>query len=161
MTRRRFGACGGFTLLEVLVALTVLAVGVALALTLVSGSLGNIRKVQSRALFTQQAESVMELALLDESIKDPVTLNGDFENGTRWTVVVAEYELPSDEPLNLDQPLSVWLKLLSYTVEVTGPRSSSPDCRLTTLKLIGTREPAMAPGMPPGMMPGRRPGVPQ
>ena len=36
----------GFTLLEVLMTLTIMAVGVTLILSLVSGSLGNIRKVR-------------------------------------------------------------------------------------------------------------------
>ena len=59
----------GFTLLEVLVALTVLAIGVALVLSLISGSLGNIRKVQLRTRSVEHAQEVMETALLDKSIQ--------------------------------------------------------------------------------------------
>ena len=42
--RRKLRASSGFTLLEVLVALTVFAVGASIMMSLISGSLGNIRK---------------------------------------------------------------------------------------------------------------------
>ena len=66
----------GFTLLEVLVALTVLAIGSALTLSLISGSLGNIRKVQLRTRSIEHAREVMETALLDRSIQQPTSLHG-------------------------------------------------------------------------------------
>ena len=71
----------GFTLLEVLVSLAVLSVGVALTLSLISGSLGNIRKVQLRTRTIEHAEAVMELALLDDSVRQPTVFSGDFEDG--------------------------------------------------------------------------------
>ncbi|MBP1602064.1 MAG: hypothetical protein H6Q06_2215, partial [Acidobacteria bacterium] len=61
MRRRGGSGEGGFTLLEVLVTLAILAVGVTLTLSLISGALANIRKVQIRARTIQHAETVMEL----------------------------------------------------------------------------------------------------
>lgn len=130
----------GFTLLEVLMALAILAVGTALALSLISGALANIRKVQLRTRTIQHAETVMELALLDGSIRKPTTFRGDFEDGTRWTVRVDEYELPN--PQRPNPPLSVLpIKLFSYTVEVLGPDSRVPDYRVQTLKIVNIQEP--------------------
>jgi prepilin-type N-terminal cleavage/methylation domain-containing protein len=127
----------GFTLLEVLVSLTILAVGAALTLSLISGSLGNIRKVQLKTRTVEHAEAVMELALLDDSIQEPTSFTGDFEDGTRWSVRVEDYVLPTPEripPPNSPQTIAV--KLLCYTVEMFNPESRGADYRLQTLKLV-------------------------
>jgi prepilin-type N-terminal cleavage/methylation domain-containing protein len=142
-------ASSGFTLLEVLVSLAVLSVGAALTLSLISGSLGNIRKVQLRTRTIEHAEAVMELALLDPSIQQPTTFTGDFQDGTRWAVQVQDY-VPPDEPLDVSSPQQSGLRvrLLSYTVEVIAPDSSEPDYRLQTLKLVSTSLPAQTGGLP-------------
>lgn len=143
----RRDACGpgssGFTLLEVLVSLTVLAIGAALALSLISGSLSNIRKVQLRTRTVEHAEAVMELTLLDDSIRQPTTLTGDFEDGTRWSVRVEDYASPSADQLQSKlQPgapaLNMQVKLLRYTVEMFSPDSMGSDYQLQTLKIVKT-----------------------
>jgi type II secretory pathway pseudopilin PulG len=134
--------------LEVIVSLAILAIGAALTLSLISGSLGNIRKVQMRARIVQHAESVMELALLDESIRQPTTYTGDFEDGTRWIVHVDEYEMPD---LQLQTNVTGQTKLprlYAFSVDVTGPDSSKPDFHLQTLKMINTDQKAMSPELP-------------
>jgi prepilin-type N-terminal cleavage/methylation domain-containing protein len=134
-----FGLASGFTLLEVLVSLTVLAVGAALALSLISGSLGNIRKVQKKARTVEHAEAVMELALLNNSILQPTTFAGDFEDGTRWSVRVENYTLPGTERLSPGSPpQNMPVKLLRYTVEMFSPDSRATDYQLQTLKLVRT-----------------------
>jgi prepilin-type N-terminal cleavage/methylation domain-containing protein len=130
----------GFTLLEVLVALTVLAVGAALTLSLISGSLGNIRKVQLRTRTVEHAEAVMELSLLDGSILQPTVFTGNFEDGTRWSVRVEEYEPPAPPQVQSQDLLQNFpVKLLCYTVEMLSPGSRAPDYRLQTLKLVNRR----------------------
>ena len=147
----------GFTLLEVLVALAILGVGVALVLSLISGSLRNIRKVQLRTKNIQHAEAVMELSLLDETIKDARMLQGDFEDGTRWTLSVRDFLPPIVDPLATQQT-EMPVKLLAYTVEVMGPESKTPDFRIETLKLVPTRmelgPPQLGSGVPSGPGPG-------
>ena len=132
----------GFTLLEVLVALTVFALAGAVILSLISGSLGNIRKVQLRTRTVEHAEAVMELTLLDESVQAPTTFTGDFADGTRWTVVVEEYVPPEiPNPPADGRLIAMPVKLLSYTVEMFSPNSTGSDYRLQTLKLVrATRE---------------------
>ncbi len=133
-TGRNLKAASGFTLLEVLVALTLLAIGVAITLSLISGSLGNIRKVQLRTRTVEHAEAVMELALLDESGQQ---LSGDFEDGTRWTVRVDPYELPvPPQQFNRALPQNMPVKLLRYTVEMFSPGSMTSDYHLQTLKMV-------------------------
>jgi prepilin-type N-terminal cleavage/methylation domain-containing protein len=137
----------GFTLLEVLVALAVMSIGAALTMGLVSGALGNIRKVQLRTRAIQHAETVLEIALLDDSVKRPTTLRGDFEDGTRWSVQIDEYEPAPDvrtAMMTADQLQRIAtypIKLLTYTVEVMSPDSIAPDFRLQTLKLVNSVDP--------------------
>jgi hypothetical protein len=120
------------------VALAILGIGAALTLSLISSALSNIRKVQFRVRNMHHAESVMELTLLDDSIREPKTLTGDFEDGTRWTLVVDEFEMPRNAllPLTLQQP-QLPFKMLSYSVDIFASGSPTPDVRLRTLKLVG------------------------
>ncbi len=129
----------GFTLLEVLVALSVLAIGAAMTLSAISGALGNIRKVQLRTRTIQHAESVMELSLLDDAIRQPTAKRGDFEDGTRWSLEVSAVDTPM--PASLPQGMQFPQKMLFYTVDVYAPDSQVPDLRLQTLKVVSTAEP--------------------
>lgn len=128
----------GFTLIEVLVAITVLAIGIALGVSLISKALINVRKVEMRARIADHANAVMELTLLDPSIKDPTSFNGDFpEDGTRWVINIEDY---TPETTSADaafsEEVNMRVKLLSYTVEMFPPHSNVVDYRLRTLKLV-------------------------
>jgi prepilin-type N-terminal cleavage/methylation domain-containing protein len=126
----------GFTLFEVLVAITVLAIGVALAASLIGKSIGNIRKIETRARLVEHASSVMELTLLDQKITEPTSFDGDFADGTRWTMRIEDY-FPEEQALMA--PIDMPVKLLAYTVEVFPPGSGAADFRLRTLKLVPVR----------------------
>jgi prepilin-type N-terminal cleavage/methylation domain-containing protein len=132
-TRSLFRQNAGFTLLEVLVAMTVLSVGIALGVSLISRATGNIKKVDARARIVNHASSVMELTLLDPKIIEPGSFNGDFEDGVRWTMHIEEY-IPNEAELSEYEDMPV--KLLAYTVEMFQPHSSVMDYRLRTLKLV-------------------------
>lgn len=139
----------GFTLLEVLVTLTVLAVGTALTLSLISGALGNIRRVRIGTRAIEHAQTVMELALLDDSIKGATTLTGDFEDGTRWAVVISEAEIPLGATvLTGVQATQLPFKVLSYVADITEPNSATPSFQLQTMKLINVSQQAL-----PGQVP--------
>jgi prepilin-type N-terminal cleavage/methylation domain-containing protein len=139
----------GFTLLEVLVALTILAVGGALTLSLISGSLGNIRKVQLRTRSVEHAEAMMELALLDDSIRQPTSRSGDFEDGARWTLRVEDYAPPNPPQMqSRDLPQNMPIKMLRYTLVMFSPDSRAPDFRLQTLKLLNKRADDSSMGVP-------------
>ncbi len=137
MSLRRHKAEQGFTLLETMITLVILGVGVSLTLSLISGALTNIRKVQIRARTIQHAESVMELALLDDSITRPTSLQGDFADGTRWMIRITEHEMPKPpQPLQVQQQIQMPVSLLAYALEIMAPGSATPDLRLQTLKLV-------------------------
>jgi general secretion pathway protein I len=132
----------GFTLLEVIIALAILSLGVTLTLSLISGSLRNIRNAQLRGRVVQHAETVMEIVLLDDTIRVATTVPGDFQDGTRWIAKVEEYQ--QQEPVNQTQSpqqAELPLRLLSYTVEVFSSGSNTADFTLRTLKLVNTQTP--------------------
>ena len=120
-------------------ALSVLAIGAAMTLSAISGSLANIRKVQLRTRTIQHAETVMELSLLDDQIRQPTAKRGDFEDGTRWTLEVSAVDTP--RPATWPQGMELPQKMLFYTVDVFAPDSQAPDLRLQTLKVVSTAEP--------------------
>lgn len=143
------GVAQGFTLLEVLVAITVLAIGAAFTLSLISGSLGNIRKVQLRTRAVEHAESVMELALLDKSVQQPTSFSGTFDDGSRWSVRVEDYKPPvPPQSRARDLPQNMPVKLLSFTVVMFNPDSRAPDYVLQTLKLVDANQQDSSMGQP-------------
>jgi prepilin-type N-terminal cleavage/methylation domain-containing protein len=136
-SQRNLKDSSGFTLLEVLVGITVFAIGAAVALSLITGALGNIRKVQSRIRIVEHANSVMELTLLDESINGPKAFSGDFEDGTRWSVQIEEYEPPAPAGLQLPEFRQITTaKLLHFTVDMFYPHSNAVDYQLQSMKLV-------------------------
>jgi prepilin-type N-terminal cleavage/methylation domain-containing protein len=126
----------GFTLLEIMVALTVMAIGAAVTVSLLTGSLSNVRKAQLRGKIIEHAQSVMETALLDDTILTPTTLSGDFEDGTSWNVNIEIYT-PEVLPTSLQSVnvQNLTYQLMLYTVDMFGPGSSVANYRLQTLKL--------------------------
>ena len=108
-----------------------------MTMSLISGSLGKIRKVQQRTRTVEHAEAVMELALLNDSIVQPTTFTGDFQDGTRWTVRVEDYTLPDQGRLQSSTLLmNLPYRLLCYTVEMFSPDTRRSDYQLQTLKLV-------------------------
>jgi prepilin-type N-terminal cleavage/methylation domain-containing protein len=124
----------GFTLLEVLISLTIMAVGVAFALSLITGSLGKVRKVSANAHLIENAQSVMETTLLDSNITGATTRSDSFEDGARWDLTVTEVEMPPPPSAVPTAIAALAPKVLSYEVVVTGVDSSK--YQLKTLKLI-------------------------
>ena len=116
-------------------------------------------QVSTRSI--QHAETVLEMALLDDSIRRPTSLRGDFEDGTRWTVRIDEYVMPDSaanaprlsDRLPGGQPAVLPVRLFSYTVEVMEPESRAPDFSLQTLKLVNISEPASPAGNTSGVRP--------
>jgi prepilin-type N-terminal cleavage/methylation domain-containing protein len=136
----------GFTLLEVLIALVVLAVGAAFTMSALSGSLGNVRKVQLRTRIMDYAQTAMESALYREDLQQPATITEDLEDGFRYTVHVEEYQ--SEAGLKPQTGTELPVKLLQYTIEMTGPDLTVPVYQLQTLKIVNSSQAQQSTGTP-------------
>jgi len=127
---------GGFTLLEVLVALVVLVVGVSITLAVITGSLGNIRKVRLRTRAVEYAQSVMDASLSRQDLEQTASFTQNLEDGFRCTVNVQEYDPAIESQPQIQTRTTVPVKLMQYTVEMTGPDSPEPICQLQPLKPV-------------------------
>lgn len=135
---REGGNRDGFTLLEVMICLVVLAVGAALTMSAISGSLGNIRNSQLRTRVMEDAQNVLEAALYREDLQQPATATEDLEGGFHCEIQVEEYQPPTETEDTLQSSSGVPITLLQYTVAVIGPDSPDPIYQLQTLKLVSS-----------------------
>ncbi len=88
----------GFTLLEVVVALAIMGIGVATALSVFSGSLNNLRRVDLAHRAMSHAENVMNEILADESIREPRRFSGELDEDFSYTAEVDFWEEPQERP---------------------------------------------------------------
>jgi prepilin-type N-terminal cleavage/methylation domain-containing protein len=131
---------GGFTLLEVLIALVVLAVGISITLSVITGSLGNIRKVQLRTRAIEYAQSVMEYSLNREDLQEASAFSENLEDGFSCNVYVEEYDPGLEDESQIQTRTALPVKLMQYTVEMFGPDSPEPVYQLQTLKLVNASQ---------------------
>ncbi len=105
------GESGGFTLLEVLIAFTILAVALVALVRAFSSGLRGLDAAEAGAAAVQHARSKIEevgtVIPLEAGEHD-----GGFQDGTRWVVVVRPYE--GDQGAAFET-----MPLVPYEVEVT------------------------------------------
>ncbi|MFQ5773842.1 MAG: prepilin-type N-terminal cleavage/methylation domain-containing protein [Kiloniellaceae bacterium] len=116
---------GGFTLLEVIVAFTILAVALVSLMQAFSSGLRGLDAAQVSALAVMHARSKID------EIGSVIPLEageraGDFEDGFRWTATIRRREGQDDE--SAGEP-----DVVAYEVEVT---VASPDERVLSLKTL-------------------------
>ena len=92
-------APAGFTLLEVVVAMTILGLGFSAIFAGMSQSARNItklEKVERREMFTRNLLAKLDLL---QQLRPGDTSNGIFQDGTRWRLEVQPYIQPTPEVL--------------------------------------------------------------
>jgi len=101
--RRRAPGTAGFTLLEVLVALSIAAIGIAMVMQVFGGSLRNVDRADHYLRALALAESLLATAGTERELESG-TESGEAEPGFRWEIAMAEVvdeTLPDDMPLRL------------------------------------------------------------
>jgi general secretion pathway protein I len=101
----------GFTLLEVLVAFTILAVALVALLRAFSSGLRGLDAAEAATAAVQHARSKIE-EIGSVIPLEPGLHEGDFEDGYHWRVVIEPHELG-------DAAAAETLPLLPYEIEVT------------------------------------------
>ncbi len=88
-------AAQGFTLMEVLVAMTILAVGFVALFEVLSGSLGAVSRIQDREKLVRTAQMKLnEICLVLRRGREPEARSGEFGGKYRWQ---AEIEAAGDD----------------------------------------------------------------
>jgi len=87
----------GFSLLEVLVAVTIIGIGFSIVFAGMSGSIRSLQRVEDTDRRVELAR--FKLAELDliKKIRPTDTASGVFEDGTRWTLRSSPYIAPVDD----------------------------------------------------------------
>ncbi len=84
----------GFTLLEVLVAVSILGLGVAVTMQTFSGGLKNVRRIDLAHRAMGHAENIMNRLLSDEDLVGPIQLDGNLDDEFDYTATVDFWEPP-------------------------------------------------------------------
>jgi prepilin-type N-terminal cleavage/methylation domain-containing protein len=125
MTSRR-----GFTLIEVLVAASVLGIAASALFGLLSKSLFNLRKVEDLHRYELVAEDVMNRMLMSSTLSAPASAEGPVDNlGARWNVRISPWAPP-----NLQGNPDEAVFRIDVRVSWQG-RSSRPSINIEALKV--------------------------
>jgi type II secretion system protein I len=119
-----WGYDDGFTLLEVVVALAILAVSVTVTIQLVAGCFTNISRINQYFLAGNYAQNIMNELLVNPIVEPGFSMNGSFEDGFQWFATCAEKVMPPDpqwqaqSAVGQDQGQLFSLILLNLQVEI-------------------------------------------
>ncbi len=96
---RGLPASAGFTLLEVVVATAVLAIGVAIAMQVFSGGLSNLHHIDMSHRAMSHAENIMNELLSDQDIRGPYQSSGDLDEDFLYQARVDYWNDPNPSAL--------------------------------------------------------------
>src|SRR5581483_10865240 len=88
----------GFTLLEILVATTIMGIAVVGILSSLSTSMRNAAHVTEADRIAQVARNKMEELVVDRTLPFQGALEGNFDNTSGWTAQIAPFEAPQMQP---------------------------------------------------------------
>lgn len=124
----------GYTLIEVIVAFGVLALGLTLLLGTLSGATRQVRHADVAGRAALHAQSLLDQAGIGESLQ-PGQTDGALEDGFyRWTLDVAPYRDPGAPPPG-PEALSA-PQLMQLVLELRWGESPRERLQLTTLRLV-------------------------
>ena len=129
--RRRRGRAGGFTLLEVIVAFTILSVALVAILQSFATGMQGLGAAKTSATAVMHARSKLDEVGQSIQLEEGET-GGDFDDGYTWRLRIAE--IPYEEEGQVAGPLATPFEV---EIRVSAPRGRSVT--LTTLRL-GARE---------------------
>jgi general secretion pathway protein I len=90
MNRHHENVCSGFTLVEVVVAMAILAVSLGVMLRMFSNDLSRASQIEAEVVASSLAQTLLARAGIDQPLLNGET-TGQFNNGFRWRMRVAPY----------------------------------------------------------------------
>ena len=88
----------GFTLLEIMVATTIMGIAVVGLLSSLSTSMHNATRVTDADRAAQVARNKMEELVVDPNLPFQANLEGTFDNNSGWSAQIGPFEAPQTNP---------------------------------------------------------------
>ena len=125
----------GFTLIEIIVAFAVLAVGLGIAMQIAAGAMRNARHAEERTEAALYAQSLLDSAGIGERLEEGET-SGEFADRYRWSMSVTPFEVETTTDSPLDPALSP-VQLYRLELVVTwGRQPREQEARFVTLRAL-------------------------
>lgn len=132
---------GGFTLLEVVAAFAILALGLGLAMQAASGAMQQSRQAAEHTRAALYAQSLLDTLGVGEPLEEG-EYQGEFEDGFRWQATVTPYELPAVELAVDIDPLASPTRLLRIDLVLEWPRGEQwARAEFATLRAMAATTP--------------------
>ena len=110
----------GFTLIEIVVAFAILALGIGIAMQIASGAMRNARQAAIRTDAALYAQSLLDTVGVGERLEEGSS-SGEFGEKFRWTLLAEPYEIESESPIEPGMsPVQLYRLQLDVTWETGG-----------------------------------------
>ena len=116
----------GFTLLEVLIAFTMLAVIFSTVMEVIAGSARNTRKASYNTKIALLSQSKLDELGLHEKLEEGST-NGNFDQNTSWQLEVKPYDAPYEGDYNQDFTAVELMEVTLYVTSEAGNRQRTTE----------------------------------
>lgn len=123
----------GFTLLEVLVAFTIMALSYVTLMKIISGSANNAVQASGNTKMALLAQSKMDELGLFEVLEEGET-SGEFDENTQWQLSILPYEVPYEGDISQQFSL-VELMEVNLTITRIG-RGKDRSYQFSTLRAV-------------------------
>jgi general secretion pathway protein I len=126
----------GFTLLEVVMAFSILAIGMTLSMRIATTAIRQAQQAAEHTTVALHAQNLLDAAGLDEPLT-PGEASGEFDDDYRWFLSVQPYEIASEAiPAGMDG-LSMPVELLELDLLVEWERGGQRrEARFSTLRAM-------------------------
>lgn len=123
----------GFTLIEIVVAFTILALGLGIAMQIAAGAMRNARQAATRTDAALYAQSLLDTVGVGERLEEGGS-SGEFDDRFRWELDAQKYEVESETPIEPGMaPVQLYRLELRVTWEASGKQQ---EARFTTLRAL-------------------------
>lgn len=123
----------GFTLIEIVVAFAILALGLGIAMQIAGGAMRNARQAATRTDAALYAQSLLDTVGVGERLEEGSS-SGEFGEQFRWHLDATKYEIETETPLDAGlAPVQLYRLELRVTWEASGKEQ---EARFTTLRAL-------------------------
>jgi len=123
----------GFTLIEIVVAFAIMALGLGIAMQIATGAMRNARQAATRTDAALYAQSLLDTVGVGERLEEG-TSNGEFGDDFHWTLLAEPYEIETETPLEPGMsPVQLYRLQLDVSWEQGGREQ---EARFVTLRAL-------------------------